>query len=267
MKLLAKTSSHLSSISSSPLVSSIITIYALILLYFPYQIFLRIVFSPVLIITGVLLLYLLRLGAIQSQEDEKKEEEKPCQEQGEIEENPESKESNSAESESISGLADYDQNWVSYQSDTDSESEMDLDPNPCFEDSFWNLRGPLEVIYEEYEGEEEDDPNEKDPNPNQKEGNRVVGIERYPSRSRYYPDSDSDNSSDGESTAEGFWGSPEKMCFRWEEDDREGLIEIALDGNKRSRLDFRVEEENFIEIDISSRNDELPARNGGPTAS
>ncbi|KAB1221890.1 hypothetical protein CJ030_MR2G006889 [Morella rubra] len=54
----------LSSISSNPLFSSIVCLYTLILLYFPH-LFLWIVFSPVLNATGILLLTLFRLGAIQ----------------------------------------------------------------------------------------------------------------------------------------------------------------------------------------------------------
>ena len=76
-------------------------------------------------------------------------------------------------------------------------------------------------------------------------------IERYPSLSLYYPESDSDSSSsETDFLAIGEWVSSEKICYRWEEEDREGLIEIALD--KRD-LDFHgEEEENLIEIDISS---------------
>jgi hypothetical protein len=47
------------------------------------------------------------------------------------------------------------------------------------------------------------------------------------------------------------WDSPENMCYRWDEEDREGLIEIALDGCKKKTLGFQFEEENMIEIDIS----------------
>ncbi|KAK5803271.1 hypothetical protein PVK06_030916 [Gossypium arboreum] len=79
-----------------------------------------------------------------------------------------------------------------------------------FEEKFveWDVRAPLEVIYEDYEGVEALD----------------RGIERE-------------------------WVSSEKRCCRWEEEeeeeeDREGLIEIALD--------FHGEEDNLIEIDISS---------------
>lgn len=252
-------SSHLSTIFSSPLVSSIVTLYALVLLYVPYQ-FMRIVFSPVLILTGILLLTLLRLGAIQRFEDDennKKDENTPCQAQiTEDDHHHENKESD--DPAQVTGSQDEDLNWVDHKSETDSEPEMDFDPNPCFEDSFvqWNLRGPLEVIYEEDEEEEK---------------NRVLGIEKYQKLSRYYyPDSDSDNSSENEFPATGFWDSPENMCFRWEEEDGDGLIEIALDedGDHKRGLDFHVEEDNLIEIDISqSRNDKFLARNDDVSSS
>ncbi|PON70936.1 Transmembrane protein [Parasponia andersonii] len=279
--------SHISSICSSPLVSSIVTLYALILLYVPHQ-FMRIVFSPVLILTGILLLTLLRLGATQRFEDENKKVEKPHFVQTQREDEPTEIKENKAgdysttEPEQISGSQDEDPNWVDYKSETDSESEMGFDPNPCFEESFvqWNLRAPLEVIYEEHEGEEAEDQNEKDSSSKRNEENRVSGIERYKTLlSVYYnPDSDSDNSSEGEFPATGCWDSPENMCFRWEDkeeedededDDRDGLIEIALDDHDnddddKRGLDFHVEEDNLIEIDISlTRNDDFPARNDG----
>lgn len=120
------------------------------------------------------------------------------------------------------------------------------DPNPVYTDPFveyWDLKAPLEIIYEAYEGEDEDDRNAG-----------FLGIEKYPSLSLYYPESDTDSSSDGGFPAIGDWESPEKMGFRWEDEDREGLIEIALDGKRRTQF-FNFEEDNLIEIDIS------PARN------
>ena len=75
-------------------------------------------------------------------------------------------------------------------------------------------------------------------------------IERYPSLSLYYPESDSDSSSsETDFLAIGERVSSEEICYKWEEEDREGLIEIAL-GTRD--LDFHGEEENLIEIDISS---------------
>ncbi|KAH1091148.1 hypothetical protein J1N35_018405 [Gossypium stocksii] len=103
-----------------------------------------------------------------------------------------------------------------------------------FEERFvkWDVRAPLEVIYEDYEGEEALD----------------RGIERYTSLSRRYSEPEPDSLfSEMEFPVIREWVSSEKRCCRWEEEeeeDREGLIEIALD--------FHGEEDNLIEIDISS---------------
>ncbi|XP_008806779.2 uncharacterized protein LOC103719353 [Phoenix dactylifera] len=109
----------------------------------------------------------------------------------------------------------------------------------AFCDSFveWGRRGgPLEVIYEEYEGEEDED------------GGDSPGYLRSPEYS--YPgggelcslgfcftDSSEADSDDDSSAAEG-WESPENLFSRWDEEG-DGMIEIAL------------EEDNMIEIDIS----------------
>ncbi|XP_048438622.1 uncharacterized protein LOC125476477 [Pyrus x bretschneideri] len=245
------------SISSSPLFSSIVALCALILVYFPNH-FLQIIFSPVLIITGFLLVSILRLGAVQRIEtegDELKEKETNRS----VLESEENRGNCNGVQEQIPSLQeDQDQRFLDYQSETDSEGEAGFDPKPCFEDLFveWNVKAPLEVIYEEYEGEEDEvEPNGNDPDSNRKDGNQVLGLVKHPSLSLCYPESDSDSSSDGGFSVPGVWDSPDAMCFRWE-DDREGLIEIALDGNsKRGELDFRVDhdhdEENLIEIDIS----------------
>ncbi|KAA8519887.1 hypothetical protein F0562_014203 [Nyssa sinensis] len=207
---------------------------SLILLYFP-RLFLRIVFSPVLISTGILVLTLLRLGAIQRID----------------------KEFNSTEAQQTRGSADEDREWVSCEANSESKTEMGLDfdfyPDPFYADSFveWNVRAPLEVIYEEYEGEEDE---ENDDVKNEKEETRVVRIDRYPSSSLCYPESDSDSSSDGQFPETGGWDSPESMCLMWQEEDRGELIEIELDGKRTGEV-FNVEEDNLIEIDIS------PARN------
>ncbi|OMO65108.1 hypothetical protein COLO4_31586 [Corchorus olitorius] len=216
--------SHLSFFSSNdPLFSCIITLYILILLYFPQSFSLKIFFSPVLILTASLLLSLLRLGAIQKIQTETKE----------ITSLPE------IEIEK----ADFSQQelkWAACKIDSETKIQS-------LEETFveWDVGAPLEVIYEGFEGvEEEEDPNGYQPNPT-----RV--IERYPSLSHYYPESDSDSSSsETDYLAIGEWVSSEKTCYRWEEEDKEGLIEIALD--KRD-LDFHGDhEENLIEIDISS---------------
>lgn len=222
----SKTLSNLSFLSSNdPLFSCIITLYILILLYFPQTFSIKILFSPVFILTTSLLLSLLRLGAIQRIQTETKEKRSDVVE---------------AEAGKKEESSQQELKWVSCKKD----------PEPIilqsFEETFveWDVRAPLEVIYEElYEGEEGEDPNGNCPNPT-----RVT--ERHPSLSLYYPESDSDSSSsETDNQAIGEWVSSEKMSYRWEDEDREGLIEIALDARD---LDFHGEEENLIEIDISS---------------
>ncbi|KAK7327971.1 hypothetical protein VNO77_22065 [Canavalia gladiata] len=239
--LCTETVSFLSVICSNPLFSCIVTFCTLILLYLPH-LFWRIVFSPVLILSGVLLLFILRLGALQRSENEAKEntgESEPIANE-ENRTNREEKQGKPVETEETESL-DQVYQWVTSQSKIGLKSQMGFEPSSHFEESFveWNVKAPLEVIYE---GEEtEQDTNEK----------QDVGILRYPSLSRYYPETDSDSSSESEFPAMENWDSPENVSFRWDEEDREGLIEIALDGCKKRAVEFHFEEENLIEIDIS----------------
>ena len=253
-------SNLLSPISSSPLFSSIVSFYTLIILYFPH-LFLRIAFSPVLILTGILLFTLLRLGATQRLLENEKFADYMLHVQTDPPEESKSKSQSQISEPEITEQA-------TCRSETESEIKTGYsDPITCFEVSFsfveWNVRAPLEVIYEEHEGEEaEEDSKDRcsDPNP-------IRQLERSSSLSLYYPESDSDDSSDegdlGDFPVIGEWSSPESASFAWEEEeDREGLIEIALDqGDKKcsgSGLDlgFHVEEENLIEIDISPKRNE-----------
>ncbi|KAI3456340.1 hypothetical protein Pfo_013003 [Paulownia fortunei] len=233
----------LSFLSSDSLFSTIVTLYTLVLLYFP-SLFLQFIFSPVTFSTLILLLYLLRLGATQKSTPERNE--------------SDSAEFNSTESlpQQIHEFLDRDHKWASPVSNTGTEVELrssyEPDPNhnlhPFYADSFveWDVRAPLEVIYEEYEGE---DAQENDGVSEAKRESEMNIIQRYASLSLFYPESDSDASSEGDFRTSGHWDSPENMCFRWEEeeDDREGLIEIALDEKRNSEVD----EENLIEIDLS----------------
>ncbi|XP_057811248.1 uncharacterized protein LOC131025469 [Salvia miltiorrhiza] len=199
------------------LFSFITTLYALALLYFPF-IFSRFLLSPVALSTLILLLYLLRLGAAQRSTANRTD-------------------SDSVESDSTHQIEEL--------CDESKEPDPKQDPRHFYADSFveWDVRAPLEVIYEEYEGE--DAAAENDNNSEEKQMNP---IRRYASLSLFYPESDSDTSSEEDFPTDGGWGSPERACFRWEEeDDREGLIEIALD-EKRG---CEVEEDNLIEIDLS----------------
>ncbi|TXG47285.1 hypothetical protein EZV62_026579 [Acer yangbiense] len=249
--MIIKTISFACFLSSDPLFSTISTLYILILIYFPPPICFKVVFSPVLIITLILLLTLLRFGATQRY--------------GKTENNENKRndvvDADQTENKSESLLEDHHNRVITCK-------ESGFDPDPIFEEKFveWNVRAPLDVIYEAYYegGEEEDDQQQK--HDENKDPHRF-GIERYPSLSLYYPDSDSDTSSDGDFMAVGDWGSPENVRFRWEDEDREGLIEIALDGldngsynnnnNNKRDFDYLVEnfhgeeENNLIEIDIS----------------
>ncbi|OIV91633.1 hypothetical protein TanjilG_09045 [Lupinus angustifolius] len=193
-----------------------------------------------MILTGILLLFILRLGAIQRSEKEQKEKPK----ESETGEEKQGKSVETVETISVDGI----HRLIIPNHEKQVKSEVGFKSSSRFEESFveWNVKAPLEVIYEEYEGEEaEHDSNEK----------QDMNILRYPSLSRYYPESDSDSSSENGFPAIGKWDSPENLCLRWEdeeEEDRElGLIEIALDGCKKRTLEFQFEEDNLIEIDIS----------------
>ncbi|CAJ2678409.1 unnamed protein product [Trifolium pratense] len=234
--LCVETISFFSMFSSNPLFSCIVTFCTLVYLYLPH-LFSKIVLSPVITLTGILLLTILRLGATQKSHHEEQKENQHKHESIVEEENRASKCREEEEKEKQSSPCFINSNEI------EVNSEMGFESSSCFVE--WNVRAPLEVIYEEYEGEEKcDDSNEKEENSN-------MGISSYASLSRYYPESDSDSSSEGGSPAIEDWDSPEE----WEEEDREGLIEIALDGNnmmmKKKELEFQYEEENLIEIDIS----------------
>ncbi|KAF9683503.1 hypothetical protein SADUNF_Sadunf04G0020300 [Salix dunnii] len=240
-------------LSHNPLFSCIITLYTLILLYFPQAHKLSI--SPILVITFTLLLFLLRLGAIQRLR-------LSVTEGDETIEIKQSKDTNFGKSSDSCSLTHVDKWGASRCAEKD---RFHPGPSPKLEVSFveWDVSAPLEVIYEEEE--EQENPNGKDevqdPTP-------FGGLERYPSLSMYYPETDSDSDSDGVFSVDGEWNVSERCCFKWEDEDREGqLIEIALDhsDNKKDTglgldpgFEFYVEEDNLIEIDISpAKNDEL----------
>ncbi|KAJ6769741.1 TRANSMEMBRANE PROTEIN [Salix purpurea] len=234
-------------LSFNPLFSCIITLYTLILLYFPQA--LRLSISPILISTLTLLLFLLRLGAVQRRQLSVTESDKAIQ----IQQN---KRTHFGEASNSSFLTHVNKRVASQSAE---RGRFDPDPNQDFDVSFveWDVRAPLKVIYEESEGEEEGegDPNEKDAG---QYPTRFGGLGRYPSLAMCYPETDSDSDSDSDSeggfSVAGEWASPERFCFNWEEEDREGLlIEIALDSDDRKDMgsdsdagsDFHVEEDNF----------------------
>ncbi|MCD7455994.1 hypothetical protein HAX54_030421 [Datura stramonium] len=237
--------------ASHPLISTIVTLYTLILLYFP-----AIAASPVIISTSVLLLSLLRLGAAQriSQEQTEEKEKKPESEDPSLLvptdfaylDDCDKCEKDSAFDPTLFHDADF-----SVDSNYEKGSVFDPEPRPLYGDCFveWNVRAPLEVIYEAYEGEGEEEDGEEGEYTEEKRKEAFGIIERYASLSMYYPetDTDTDSSSGGDSPVIGNWDSLENACFQWDEEDREELIEIELDCKRNSEVD----EENLIEIDLS----------------
>ncbi|XP_022843198.1 uncharacterized protein LOC111366731 [Olea europaea var. sylvestris] len=126
----------------------------------------------------------------------------------------------------------------------DPKQNLNLGPNflaECFVE--WDVRAPLEVIHEEYEGEEVGNEGFWE----EKREAQMAVIEKYASLSLYYPESDTDTSSEGDFLTIEDWESSENLCFRWEEDDIEGLIEIELKGKSNNS---EVDEENLSEIDL-----------------
>lgn len=322
------------SLCSNPLFSSIITLYTLVLIYAP-SFFLRIVFSPVLNSTVIILLFLLKLGAnersrkqssfeearaIDSSVDERLEKENNSLElrvldnqdnyyeglpndgsnlnsylvlasnslepkvlqfvdekQAHVElevKKVSSIEANQTHAESVPkyGLdMESNQTGIVFAHDLSSEpnfmessqvvkeGEVKIERDPNKMDTTmkileWNMKAPLEIIYEAYEGEEEEDEENNENNivSNDKE---IVGCERYPSLSMYYPESDTDSSSDGDFPMDANWETRDSVFFKWEEeeDDREELIEISLDRYGKRSIEFcQNDEDNLIEIDIST---------------
>uniref|UniRef100_A0A6N2KY95 Uncharacterized protein n=1 Tax=Salix viminalis TaxID=40686 RepID=A0A6N2KY95_SALVM len=225
-------------LSHNPLFSCIITLYTLILLYFPQA--QKFSFSPILVITLTLLLFLYSLGAIQRLQLSVTEGDDTI----EIKQSKDTHFGKSSDSCSLTRVEKWGASRCAEKDRFDPVSNREL------EGSFveWDVSAPLEVIHEE----EEENPT------------RFGGLERYPSLSMYYPETDSDSDSD----SDGEWNVSERCGFKWEDEDREGLlIEIALDqsDNKKDTglgldpgSDFYVEEDNLIEIDISpAKNDEL----------
>ncbi|KAM7255350.1 hypothetical protein ACFE04_020591 [Oxalis oulophora] len=223
--------------TTNPLCSCIITLYTLILLYFP-----QFALSPVLLLTLIILLSLLRLGANQNSHFPK--------DQNTLD---------PIEAEEETDELQQTNKWVMSESELGSISEVGFVKDRDFDTRFveWDVRAPLRVIYEEEEEEEydyyydEETKKEKDP----------TRIERYPSLSLYYPETDSDSDGSGEFEM----GFPFPM-IRWEEDhednyNKEGLIEITLDDNNNNYYynnnieKFHFEDDqNLIEIDISQIN-------------
>ncbi|CAH8345511.1 unnamed protein product [Eruca vesicaria subsp. sativa] len=219
-----------SSESAHPLFSSFITLSTLFLIYSPNA-FLQILLSPVLLISISLLISLLHLGSTTRE--------------------PNTRPGKSKEREAKTVKETEEESDVLFDVYSLSEAtKQDSDTRHEFLE--WDLRAPLEVIHEE--DDEEDDPT------------RFREMERYPSLSLCYPETDSGSDSDSSSEFTfpemSSWMSPEKMGYKWEEEEEEdggaaGLIEIKLDDefkkkSKRNQteMDFHAEEEGLIEIDL-----------------
>lgn len=217
----------LSSLSKNPLFSTLITFCTLLIIYLP-SLFLQILFSPLLISTAILLLTILRLGATQ-------------------------KKPNGSQIGSSISLENENYAVTSISTSTILLKNQEFGPVCAqtemgfYGESFveWDVRAPLEVIHEEYEGEGDE------------RNDGISSIERYASLSLYYPESDSGGSSDdgGDFAGIGGWDSPESTCFMWDEEEEKGedLIEIAFDEKERRSgvVVDQFEEENLIEINIS----------------
>ncbi|KAK1279706.1 hypothetical protein QJS04_geneDACA003172 [Acorus gramineus] len=195
---------------ANPLVSISVASTTLTLLYLP-NLLLCFITSPVLLSTSLLLAILLHFGSTQSPKPQQTDPEPQIPK------------------------------WV----DPVLDPQPVFDPKkPPFSEVFveWSRRGPLEVIYEEYEGEEEDmeDDDEEEPEIEREMYRRRFGFE---SLELCFPDTDTGSSSDGDFPVMDGWESPRDLCFRWE-DDKDGLIEIPLE---------TFEEDNLIEIDIAKQ--------------
>ncbi|XP_039000996.1 uncharacterized protein LOC120127053, partial [Hibiscus syriacus] len=126
-------------IENDPLFSCIITLSILILVYFPHGF--SLLFSPVLVLTASLLLSLLHLGATQRIQTEAIQKGSVVASVAELEEEEEEEE-------------EEELKWATCKDDPDLIMQS-------FEERFveWDVTVPLEVIYEEGDEEEGNDPN------------------------------------------------------------------------------------------------------------
>ncbi|KAI3745477.1 hypothetical protein L1987_58591 [Smallanthus sonchifolius] len=251
--------------SIHPLLSTFLTLHTLILLYAP-SFFLRIVLSPVLNSTGIILLFLLKLGANERSGKESSSLESRIHDSNANANERLEKESYYLEQRFLDhdlGVESYSQDVYSMESSQVVErggTRMEMDSfqvDTTMKFLKWNMKAPLEIIYEAYEGEEEEDEDNSETNM-VSSGFYVSGFERYPSLTMYYPESETDSSSDDDFPMNRKWETHESMFFKWEmeNDDREELIEISVDRYEKRGIEFcRAEEDNLIEIDI------FPSRN------
>lgn len=191
-------SSLVKEVSSHPLFSILTTFSLLILLYIPNL--LPLLLSPIVISTSLLLTTLLHLGSSDSLVNHRKVPSEDQPSEVELEDPIE----------------------VIEPGDNMHYVECEQKMNSCESLVEWGWRGgPLEVIYEDFEGEEDEDDNDDEEAYNSPQ--RRLDFMRF-----YDTDGDSDSSC----------SSTENMRFLWEEEEGDGMIEIAL------------EEDNLIEIDL-----------------
>ncbi|KAI3901241.1 hypothetical protein MKW92_030667 [Papaver armeniacum] len=161
---------------------------------------------------------------------------------------PESENGNGESDHEVLEFISCESEKTTEKGDTFTDKQSSFFPESFVE--YWNLSAPLDVIHEEYEGQEEE-----------------ATVNEFSCFGRYFPESDDSGSeSDGDFDLINGWDSPKNMSYRWEdeEDGREGgLIEIKLNDEKRNSFDdhrfydYRddddVEEmdDNLIEIEIS----------------
>ncbi|XP_010905708.1 uncharacterized protein [Elaeis guineensis] len=221
LRLLSKSLIFLSDLSAHPLFSVAATSTLLALLYLPRSL-LPLIFSPALLSSLLLLSTLLRLRP------------RP----------PPPPPSAVFPPRPITQTCAVDEPIITLPTVPDPKPESAPDfagflPKAAFCDSFveWGRRGgPLEVIYEEYEGEEDEDGGDS-PEYLRSPEYSYLGSGELGSLGFCFTDSSDADSDDDSSVAEG-WDSPENLFSRWDEEG-DGMIEIAL------------EEDNMIEIDIS----------------
>ncbi|WOL04876.1 hypothetical protein Cni_G13598 [Canna indica] len=213
IRFLSRSILLLSTLSDHPLFATLAATSLLVALYLPRAL-LPFLLSPVPISTFLLLAALLRVGSSQS------------------------------ESPAFSAASGGEEEI------TNTEAKVEFsgyNQNVAFCDSnyidYVRRSGPLEIIYEEYEGDEEDEcgsgGSQEYPRWRQ---NADLGSGRTDSLRFSSTDSESESDSSSSATSEVKGSSsPEEIRLPWEEDEEgDDMIEILLD-----------EEDNLIEIDIS----------------
>ncbi|KAD4982351.1 hypothetical protein R6Q59_001950 [Mikania micrantha] len=263
-------------ISSHPLFSTIVTLYTLILIYAP-SFFLGIVVSPVFNSAGIILLFLLKLGA-----NEKSETESDYLESRVFDHTDKHYEHITSLEQRFLDLVESHQKQTFFNQDLGLEfnshddyslvsshvverveTRMEMSSNQVdttMNFHKWNMKAPLEIIYEAYEGvdEEDDDDDDDDDNENMVCIDKHLSkFDNYPSLSTYYSESETDSSSDDDFLMIKNLETYKSMFSKWEDYDREELMEISIDYKKKNIEFCLVDEDNLIEIEIFPRQIEV----------